>query len=675
MSTLPAFWRLDGATTTLLVVQDHAVPRIFWYGARLAKDTDIASLLANDDVALPYGTIDELTPLSLFPQTSTAYAASPALSGHRHGAQFAHHFQVVDVQPDNNKLAIMLRDKITQLDVQIMLALDEQSDVASMSTRLINTADSPYTVDWLAAATLPLPDNYQQCLTQHGRWGLENQAYRREIAPGRTDITNLRGRTSHESSGETSLQCGVLYLAGECILEPGADITTPRVLFSRGSGMNECTQRFHRYVRSNVLPEWTRQPRPIHANSWEALYFNHDEDALYSLIDAAASVGAERFVLDDGWFLHRRDDTAGLGDWFVDNTVYPNGLQPVVDRVRQHNMQFGLWFEPEMVNPDSDLFRAHPEWALQVNHIATPLARNQLVLDIARDDVSEYLFNCITSLVHEYDIDYIKWDQNRDLVLAGDGDKPRASLQPPALYRLLARILKACPKLQIETCASGGARFDMAILQHTGRVWTSDNIDPIERASIQQGFLRFMPAEIMGAHVGHKTAHLTGRVTSLHTRAIVALQGQFGFELDARRLDPQDVTTLRHYTELYKTHRNWLANACYWQIPTHSESLTASANVDPSKDKALFSVIATCNMRRSRPGHLPLRGLDPASHYTVKMESINIADLTPFNKIMPRWCEQTVTTTGELLMKMGIPLPVMPPQSALLIGCYREQGA
>ena len=711
MSTYPTFWRLDGASTTLLVVQDHAVPRIFWYGSRLGSDTDISSLLAHDDAALPFGTRDDVTPLSLFPQASTAYAASPALSGHRQGTQFAHYFQVVDVQAIEDTLTIQLRDKNTHLAIDITLKLDAKSDVASMSTKLVNTGDTPYVVDWLAAATLPVPSHFRQCLTQHGRWGLENQTHRRDIGPGRIDITNLRGRTSHEhtpslvlgsqgfceddgdvlfahlawsgnfslrveqqSTGETSLQCGVSYLPGECILEPNGNVTTPEVLFSRGRGMNQCTQRFHRYVRSNVLPAWTRQVRPIHANSWEALYFDHDEKALHSLIDAAAGVGAERFVLDDGWFLHRRNDQAGLGDWFVDKTIYPNGLQPVIDRVRQHGMQFGLWFEPEMVNPDSDLYRAHPDWALHVEHIDTPLARNQLVLDIAKKEVSDYLFKCITSLVHEYAIDYIKWDQNRDLVLAGDGEKARAAMQPPALYRLLARILTACPGLEIETCASGGARVDMAVLAHTGRVWTSDNIDPIERTSIQQGFLRFFPSEIMGAHVGHKTAHLTGRVTGLHTRAIVALQGQFGFELDARRLDPEDIITLQHYTQIYKSNRNWLANASYWQIPTNSDSLTACGNVDESLDTALFSVVATHNMRPSKPGHLPLRGLDPHGRYTVKLESINISELAPFNKIIPSWCETAVSTTGQLLMEMGIPLPIMPPQSAVLIGCYREQG-
>jgi alpha-galactosidase len=338
-------------------------------------------------------------------------------------------------------------------------------------------------------------------------------------------------------------------------------------------------------------------------------------------------------------------------------------------------MQFGLWFEPEMVNPDSDLYRQHPDWALHVTDIDTPLARHQLVLDIARDDVSDYLFERITTLVHEYAIDYIKWDMNRDLVLPGDGQHARAAEQPRALYRLLERILAACPSLEIESCSSGGARADLAVLRFTGRVWTSDNIDPIERARIQEGFLRFMPPEIMGAHVGHKTAHLTGRVTSLHTRAIVALQGQFGFELDARRLEPQDVITLQHYTRLYKDNRNWLASSRYWHVSTCSETLIACGFVDETQDHAWYSIVAIGNMQLTRPGHLPLPGLDPDRHYRLTLQSINLSEIAPFNKKFPAWCESAVTTTGELLMKLGVPLPVLAPQTALLIGCHREHAS
>ena len=706
MSSQPALWRLDGVSTTLLVVEDHDVPRLYWCGNRLEPELSIEELLSHDDTALAFAGLDAIVPLSLFPQASTGYTGSPALNGHRNGECFAHRFITKNVSLQAQVLTIELVDEQSSLAVSMTLAIDPNSDVAELSTVLTNTGNTPYTVDWLAAATIPLPSPYRECLSQHGRWGLENQTHRRHIAPGRIDISNLHGRTSHEhapslvcgsngfgenrgdvlfahlawsgnfslrverlSDGNISLQAGVLQLPGELILAPGESIATPTMMFTRAIGMNTCTQRFHRYIRQRVLPSWTRSPRPIHANSWEALYFDHDHDSLLALIDAAAGVGAERFVLDDGWFLNRRSDNAGLGDWYVDESVYPDGLQPIIDRIRRHGMQFGLWFEPEMVNPDSNLYREHPEWALHVDGIETPLARNQLALDISRDDVADYLFERITELVKTYAIDYIKWDQNRDLVLPGNGNNARASAQPKALYRLLERILDACPGLEIESCASGGARADLAVLRHTGRVWTSDNIDPIERARIQQGFLRFMPPEIMGAHVGHKTAHLTGRVTSLHTRAIVALQGQFGFEIDARKLDPHDVITLQHYTQLYKSHRGWLAEACYWQLPTYSDSLLSSGNVSMDKNKALFSVIAIGNVRATRPGHLPLRGLDPGKRYKLSLESINAADLAPFNKAIPPWCEQAVTTTGDLLMNLGVPLPVMPPQSAVLIAC------
>jgi len=325
-----------------------------------------------------------------------------------------------------------------------------------------------------------------------------------------------------------------------------------------------------------------------------------------------------------------------------------------------------------MVNPDSDLYRAHPDWALHRDGISTPLARSQLVLDIARDEVQDYLFERISSLVKDYAIDYIKWDMNRDLVLPGDGSRGRAAVQPLALYQLFERLQSSCPQLEIETCSSGGARADLGVLKHTGRVWASDNIDPIERAHIQQGFMRFLPPEIMGAHVGHQAAHLTGRVTSLHTRAILALQGQYGFEIDARRLDAQEVVTLQHYTQLYKHHRDWFSSARYWQLPTTTPALLASGQVAHDGHCALFSVVATLSMPYTRAGTLALRGLDARARYRLELESSNVADLAPFNKTIPAWCEEPVVTTGELLMTMGVPLPVMPPQSALLIGCHRE---
>jgi len=402
------------------------------------------------------------------------------------------------------------------------------------------------------------------------------------------------------------------------------------------------------------------------------MYFALNDDDLKQLVDSAAKIGAERFILDDGWFPARRDDTAGLGDWTVDKSVFPNGLTPLVEHVRSHNMQFGLWFEPEMVNPNSQLYRQHPEWALHYEGIDTPLARGQLVLDVAREDVSNYLFDCISTLVSEYQIDYIKWDMNRDLVLPGNGRCARASFQPPAVYALMQRLIDAHPQLEIESCSSGGARTDFGVLSQCGRVWASDNIDPLSRGPIQQGFARFFPPEVMGAHVGHMHAHLTGRSTTLHTRAIVALQGQFGFELDARVLDEDDVTTLNHYTLLYKQHRHWLNNATYWQLPTTDELLLASGMVSEDGEDALFTVVILDSLKKTRPGCQRLRGLKRTQRYRISMASSNIEQLVPFNKVMPHWCANSLVTTGELLMNIGLPLPVMPPQAALLVHCAME---
>ena len=709
MSSQPAFFRLDGSTSSLLVSNHGQLPAITWFGARLEADLDSDILAHHDDSAHSFATLDARADMSLFPQPSTGFMGSACLIGHRPNAGRAISFTLGSAAQSGQVLSIVLEDKQNALELTQQMTLDADSDVATIATSLKNTGTDDFSIDWLASATLPLPNHLTQCISQHGRWGLENQSYQRAIGPGRIDISNQRGRTGHEHapniicaandlsvdagdalyvhlgwSGNYSLrvermhdgvgyvQAGVLLNPGEEVLAPGETLACPEVHFTQGAGLNQCTQRFHHFARKNILPAWTRKPRPIHANSWEAMYFDLNDKDLNALVDAAAKIGAERFILDDGWFINRRDDTAGLGDWTVDKTVFPNGLTPLVEHVRSHKMQFGLWFEPEMINPDSNLYREHPEWVLHFTNTTTPLARGQLVLDVARKDVSDYLFDCISVLVDEHEIDYIKWDMNRDLVLAGDGTNYKASKQPPAVYALMKRLNDAHPKLEIESCSSGGARCDFGVLKQTGRVWTSDNIDPLARATIQQGFTRFFPPEIMGAHVGHLHAHLTGRSTNLHTRAIVAMQGQFGFELDARVLNDEDITTLHHYTELYKTHRSWLNDSIYWQLPTNDALLVASGMVSSSQEQALFSAILLDSLMATRPGHQRLRGLDPKSRYRVTLVSNNIEQIEPFNKVLPDWCINSIVTTGELLSAIGLSLPVMPPQSAVLIHCCME---
>ncbi len=714
MSSPISSWRLDAANTTVCVLTGKHVPELHYFGPALGAEITAEELRQLSDDSVLHASLDEPTALSLCPQASLGHAGSPGLAAHRNGKRFAHRLQHVHTEHKANSLSFQLADASAGIEMHLTLKLDELTSILTINTAVVNRGEDDLTVDWLASATLPLPEDHTELLSQHGRWGGEFSEYRRALHPGLTDISNRHGRTSHEhapwvmtgpqgfgdqhgevlcshiawsgnaslriermNDGHASVQLGVLPLPGELILAPGERFEAPPVIAARGTGINAISHQLHTHVRQHILPPWTRTPRPIHSNSWEAVYFDHSTEKLFGLIDACAELGAERFVLDDGWFGRRRNDTAGLGDWFVDPEVYPDGLQPVVDRVRQHGMQFGLWFEPEMVNPDSALYEQHPEWVLRLDGIDTPLARSQLVLDLSIPEVRRYLFDCITRLVHEYAIDYIKWDMNRDLVLAGNGEQARALAQPPALYQLLEQIRASCPTLEIESCSSGGARVDMGILKHTGRVWTSDNIDPIERAQIQAGFLRIYPPEIMGAHVGHKAAHLTGRETSLHTRAIMALQGQYGFEIDARRLDATERSALAHYTAMYRKHREWLSRSVYYRLDGQHDSLVASMQVADDARIALLTVVAVTAHPHSRPGRIKLAGLDATVHYRVALESLNRAEIAVFSRQLPHWLNDVDRATdtgplisGELLMKTGLPLPVLPPQSALLVSCH-----
>jgi len=456
----PSSWRLDSADTTLLLqaASDSDVPSIAWLGCRLpdSNSDSHSAIAAITDLPLPMAKLDASVPLSLFPQRSTGMDCSPALRGHSEGGRFDHRLLCHHVEVEESRIRVELVDEAAGLSVSLLLSLHQTTGVLSITTTLTNKAEQDFTVDWLASATMPLPGSYRECLHLHGRWGLEFQTHRSSLAPGVLQLQSHRGRTSHErypgviagqagfseqsgdvmaanlawsgshastvelmSDSRVVYQSGVSLDAGELRLVSGESFTAPTCHFKRqtSGGLNAVSQSMHRYMRSEILPSWTRTQRPVHANSWEALYFDHDIETLKALVDAAATVGAERFILDDGWFPARRSDNAGLGDWVVDTRIYPEGLHPLVDHVRSHGMQFGLWFEPEMVNPDSELYRKHPDWALHLEPYETPLARFQQVLNLDNTDVFDYLYTCIAALVTEYSIDYIKWDHSLSLKL------------------------------------------------------------------------------------------------------------------------------------------------------------------------------------------------------------------------------------------------------------------
>ena len=698
-------WRLDAQQTTVLLFapDSSSIPQILWFGDRLEHNTTAEVISAITDLPVPMAKLDASVAQDLFPQSASGIDLTPALRGHRAGSAFAHCLRTVKVEHNDNHLTISLADE-TGLAADLSLKLHSESGVLSIQTTLHNTANTAYTVDWLASASLPLPQHYTQCLYLTGRWGLEFQQQQQDITAGRLLLENTRGRTSHElypgvvagvagfneqqgdviaaqlawsgshrtlleraGDGRLALQCGIALDPGELILQAGESFTTPVLHIAKGVGLNSISQAMHKYARREILPRWTRTERPIHTNSWEALYFDHDIEKLKALIDAAKDLGAERFVLDDGWFPARRSDNAGLGDWWVDKTVYPDGLHPIVDHTRAAGMQFGLWFEPEMVNPDSQLYREHPEWVLQLHPHTTPLARNQLVLNLDNPQVIDYLFEHMAALIDEYKIDYIKWDFNRDLVLAGNSEQSRMHRQPAGSYELMARLNERFDNLEIESCSSGGARADWGVLQHTGRVWTSDSIDAVDRVQIQKGYSIFNPPEVMGAHVGHEEAHLTGRSINIHTRAIVALQGQLGFEVDARHLTADETLQLQHYVGIYKQHRAWIAESTCWRLNSHIPALTKSGMVSEDLNSSLWFVIATDSLQDTAAGKLNPLGLDPTRDYHVKLTSNNLDAFKHFSKHTPAWLDSGVTLSGEALMTLGLTLPVMPAQSALML--------
>ena len=388
-------------------------------------------------------------------------------------------------------------------------------------------------------------------------------------------------------------------------------------------GLDDLAAQFHGYLRAQ--PAHPRPPRPVNLNVWEAVYFRHDLDKLTALADAAADLGAERFVLDDGWFQGRRDDRAGLGDWWVDEDVWPGGLHRLIDHVRGRGLQFGLWIEPEMVNPDSELFRAHPDWILSAGHRRPPLQRHQLVLDLTRPPVREYLRDRISALLSEYEIAYIKWDCNRDIINAGSGARlgaPAAHEQAQAVYELLDELRARHPQVEWESCAAGGGRIDVAMLEHVQRVWTSDMTDALARQSIQRWTGQLVPPEYLGAHVAAPFSHQTGRYMPMSLRGATALFGHFGIEADITRTSPEDLAELADWIGLYKRHRGLIHSGRMVRLDTPDDTAWMYGVVATDASTALMSYVQLDEPRNNQPAALRVPGLDPEGRYRV-------TDVTP----------------------------------------------
>jgi alpha-galactosidase len=470
----------------------------------------------------------------------------------------------------------------------------------------------------------------------------------------------------------TVFGAGELLMPGEVRLDPGESYTSPPVYFAWSPrGLDGIAKRVHALVRS--FPAHPASPRPLLLNSWEAVYFDHDLDRLLGLVQAAAEVGVERFVLDDGWFFGRRNDTAGLGDWTVDPDPWPDGLSPLADAVHGAGMQFGLWFEPEMVNPDSELARAHPEWILADDLGSGALWRSQQVLNLGDPACFSHVLSQIDRVVTDAQVDFIKWDHNRDLHEAIDRGSGRAGVhhQTNAFYRMVDALRERHPELEIESCASGGARADLGVAQHAQRVWASDTLDPVERQMIQRGLELLLPLELIGAHVGDARAHTTGRVTSLPFRLVTALFGHSGIEWDLTRLTEPERAAVRTWIALYKEQRALLHSGDLVHGDATPEGATLTGVVSQGADHALFQWAQLRTGRVAADPRTPLPGLNPNLDYRVRFRE-EFGRAARRSHSDPAWCVPLTTggevvLSGEVLTGPGVPLPALQPAEALLI--------
>ncbi len=694
---------LQSRTISLLIDLATPTPTVRHWGPALGADLPDLSALTPPVAHSAYDT-PRFT--ELVPQASSGYLGRPALLGSRNGRNFSPELRLSGVESSGvessgDASTILLADEQAGLSLAVELTLSAEGMLRARST-VTNTGSTDYALQALNTI-LPVGSEASELLDLTGRWCRERHPQRQHIRDGAWVRSGRHGRTGHDSSllfaagtagfanrtgevwglhfgfsgdqelflergaeGPPKVGAGELFSPGEMVLAPGGSYTTPWVYAAySSSGIDGVSAVFHDWMRGRV--QHPVRPRPVTLNTWEAVYFDHDIDGLTQLARAAGELGVERFVLDDGWFRGRRDDSAGLGDWFVDGNVWPNGLTPLIDSVHEHGMEFGLWVEPEMVQEDSDLVRAHPDWVSRAAEARTPrLWRRQQVFDLVNPEAWDYIYSRLDALLAENDIAYLKWDQNRDLVDMGHDSLPSTHEQTLAAYRLLDALRAAHPGVEIESCSSGGARVDLGILERTDRVWASDTNDALERQTIQRWTSTVVPPELIGAHVGPPRAHTTGRVHDLSFRAITALFGHFGIEWDIRGLSDAEFAELSRAIALYKRYRELLHNGRTVNADLADPAYRLHGVVSADTKSAVFAFVCLDTSHAELPGTVGFPGLDSDRQYEVSVVFPNLADAT-MEEAPAGWTRDGIVASGQFLAAAGLPMPNLMTEHAVLI--------
>lgn len=562
-------------------------------------------------------------------------------------------------------LEITCEDAYIGLKAVLCYSIFEDSDAVIRSVRLINESKEPLYIERILSACMDMDDESFEMLTLTGSWARERQMTKCPLAYGRHVASSVRGCSSHQEhpfialltpgttqgmgevyamhfvySGNFLALCqksqydsvrmvmGIHPEGFEWVLEPQRSFQAPEVVcVYSDQGLGKMSRTLHDLYRSHLIRSpYLHKKRPVLINNWEATYFEFDSDKLAEIAKDAKEAGIEMLVMDDGWFGKRNLDDSSLGDWTVNEEKLPGGLPALVERVKEEGLSFGIWFEPEMVSPDSDLFRAHPDWAIQVPGRTPTQSRAQYVLDLSRPEVVDYVYECVAKILRSADISYVKWDMNRQFTDLGSlGLPPKRQGELPhryilGVYELQERLLSEFPDLLLENCASGGGRFDPGMLYYSPQIWCSDDTDAVERLSIQEGTALIYPLSCMGAHVSACPNHIVGRSTPFETRGHVALDGTFGYELDITKLSEEEKEKVKKQIELYRRYGHLVREGEYYRIASWQENHLYDCWEVAAKDRSeavvtYVQVLAGANVRSRK---IRLKGLEAKAVYRLE---------------------------------------------------------
>ena len=661
----------------------------------------LGTLLPTDSVlfdsAVPPSSYDGAVAQHLSPSPLEGWLGTPGLELGRGHLACVPDLRIVSMEHQDDEVIIEQADLTAGITL-ISTITFHPSGVFTYRHEVRNEGGTPLSVNRLAAIA-PISGPAAEIIETTGRWARETHEQRHAFRIGKWVRSTRQGRSGHNApvlfavgtrgagfrsgeiwaahlafssdaehfverlpSGEQVIGAELLLGPGEAVLAPGGSYLIPNVVLAYSAGgLDDIARRIHAYVRS----QRKRQPRRVTLNSWEAVYFDHDSAKLTEIASLAASIGVERFVLDDGWFLGRRDDTSGLGDWVVDPDVWPRGLHPLVDHVRSLGMDFGLWVEPEMVSPRSNLAEEHPDWISSSAHRAQREWRNQQLLDLTNRAAWDYLFKKISALVREYDISYLKWDMNRDSTTVGSGGQSRTAAQTHAVYAMIDQLSLDFPNLRIENCSSGGGRVDLGLIERTDRVWPSDTNDALERSTIHQWMTQLVPPELLGTHAGAPKAHTTGRHHDLNFRIATSVLFDIGVEWNLLEASESDLNELAEGIAVHKRLRSLVSNGIVVRSDHRQTEASLFGVISEDGRHAVFNYTQLGAGPLATPQPIRFPGLTPEVRYRVS-RPLPGRDIT-LQKLPPEWTATEPTLSGRQLSNHGLHLPLLMPAQSILL--------